>query len=82
MYLCEPQAFDVFKDLFEPIICEYHKIDKVVHPKPDFGDLNNLEFEDLDHHDEFIISTRVRVGRNHKGYPFPPIITDEVKFTN
>ncbi|XP_060082030.1 arginine kinase-like [Ylistrum balloti] len=72
LYACDPEAYSVFKELFDPLIMDYHKISKVQHPKPDFGDVDNLDFSDLDPSGEVIVSTRVRVGRSHAGYPFPP----------
>lgn len=56
---------------------DYHKIDKVTHPQPSFGDVNNLGFGDLDPSGELIVSTRVRVGRSHASYGFPPVLTKE-----
>lgn len=72
LYACDPEAYSVFKLLFDPLIKDYHKIESVSHPTPDFGDLENLGFGDLDPSGEFVISTRVRVGRSHAGYSFPP----------
>ncbi|KAH3726728.1 arginine kinase-like isoform X2 [Dreissena polymorpha] len=72
IYASDPDAYDTFSDVFYPILKEYHKVDKLEHPKPDFGDLNNLGFGDLDPKNEFINSTRIRVGRSHAGYGFPP----------
>ncbi|OWF37579.1 Taurocyamine kinase [Mizuhopecten yessoensis] len=72
LYACDPEAYEVFKELFDPLIMDYHKITKVEHPTPDFGDMDKLGFDDLDPAGEFIVSTRVRVGRSHAGFPFPP----------
>ncbi|XP_062591518.1 taurocyamine kinase-like [Saccostrea cucullata] len=77
LYACDPEAYETFKELFDPVICDYHKVDKVAHPKCDFGPQDNLGFDPLDPTGEFIVSTRVRVGRSHDGYPFPPVSTDE-----
>jgi arginine kinase len=69
LYAPDPEAYDVFAELFHPVIAEYHKVDiatlKSIH---DLGDANNLE--DLPpHFAENIVSTRVRVGRTVKGFP-------------
>ncbi|XP_069141300.1 taurocyamine kinase-like [Argopecten irradians] len=72
LYACDPEAYVVFKSLFDPLIMDYHKISQVQHPTPDFGDIDNLDFGDLDPSGDFIVSTRVRVGRSHQGFPFPP----------
>ena len=50
----------------------------IIHPDCDFGDLNKLEFGDLDPENKYIISTRIRVARNLDGFPFGPIMTNEV----
>ena len=78
MYAPDPEAYDVFSELFHPVIAEYHKVDiatlKSVH---DLGDANNLE--DLEHKfAENIVSTRVRVGRTVKGFPMAAKLTREV----
>ena len=78
IYASDPDAYDTFSDVFYPAILDYHKVDKLYHPKPDFGDLNNLGFGDLDPKNEFINSTRIRVGRTHSNYGFPPTTTKEV----
>jgi len=77
VYACDPEGYTVFADLLDPVIKDYHKVDKINHPKPDFGDLNNLGFGDLDPSGEMIVSTRVRVGRSHAGYLFCPSVTPE-----
>jgi hypothetical protein len=73
------EAYDVFGELLNPVIGDYHKVDvatlKSVH---DLGDANNLE--DLkSEYVESIISTRVRVGRTVKGYPMASKLTRAVR---
>ncbi|OWF51059.1 Arginine kinase [Mizuhopecten yessoensis] len=72
MYASDPEAYDVFWEIFHPVIKDYHKVDKVAHPNPDFGDINNLGFGDLDPTKKYISSTRVRLGRSQAGFPFHP----------
>ncbi|XP_060070202.1 arginine kinase-like [Ylistrum balloti] len=72
MYASDPEAYDVFSEIFHPVIKDYHKVDQVSHPNPDFGDINNLGFGDLDPSKRYISSTRVRVGRSQAGFPFHP----------
>ncbi|KAK3603327.1 hypothetical protein CHS0354_025933 [Potamilus streckersoni] len=74
LYACDPEAYTTFKNLFDAVIKDYHKVSGLNHPKPNFGDINKLDFGDLDPKGEMIISTRVRVGRSHEGYSFPPSI--------
>lgn len=82
MYAPDPEAYDVFADLFYPVIGEYHKVDvkslKSVH---DLGDASKLE--DLsDKYSEQIVSTRVRVGRTVKGFPMASKLSREVNAAN
>uniref|UniRef100_A0A194AK72 Putative arginine kinase n=1 Tax=Pinctada fucata TaxID=50426 RepID=A0A194AK72_PINFU len=72
-----PEGYEVFSDLLDAVIKDYHKVPEVKHPKPSFGDMDNLGFGDLDPSGEMIVSTRVRVGRSHSGFPFPPCATKE-----
>ena len=81
IYASDPEAYDVFKEVLHPVIKDYHKVSEVKHPKPDFADLNNLGFGDLDPDNEFIVSTRVRVGRSHASFGFPPVVNAEVKMS-
>lgn len=71
----------MFSPLFDPVIKDYHRIPEkkpIHHPAADFGDLEKVKFEDLDPEGKIIVSTRVRVGRSHDAYAFPPILTKEV----
>lgn len=80
IYLTDPGAYEVFKDLFDKVIAEYHRVPKVCHPDfnfkdpalPESGD-KVVDFEDLDPEGKMIISTRARTGRNLLGHSFPPI---------
>merc|ERR1711976_151862 len=80
LYACDPEAYEVFHELFDAVIRDYHKVPKskaIKHPSPDFGDINNLDFSDLDPEGKHVVSTRVRVGRSFKGYSFPPCLTND-----
>ena len=48
IYTCDPEGHDTFADLIHPVIKDYHKVPEIKHPKPNFGDLSNLGFGDLD----------------------------------
>ena len=78
VYACDPESYKVFKELLDPIICDYHRVKEVNHPKCDYGDVAKLNFRKLDEEGNYIISTRVRIGRCHKGFSFPPILTNVV----
>ncbi len=76
--ILDPEAYDVFAELFHPVIAEYHKVDvatlKSVH---DLGNADQLR--DLpQNYQDAIVSTRVRVGRTVRGYPMAGKLTKEV----
>ena len=82
LYAPDPEVYDLFAELFHPVIAEYHKVDvstlKSVH---DLGDAANLR--DLpQNYQDAIVSTRVRVGRTVKGYPMAGKLSKEVMFKN
>ncbi len=78
LYAPDCEAYDLFHELFHPVIAEYHKVDvatlKSVH---DLGDASNLE-ELSTQYAENIVSTRVRVGRTVAGYPMAGKLSREV----
>lgn len=76
LYAPDQEAYDVFADLFDPVIDEYHngfKSDNV-HPALEWGTAEELG--DLDPEGEFVISTRIRCARSVKGYPLNPTMTE------
>nr|AJW60778.1 arginine kinase [Haliotis diversicolor supertexta] len=77
IYACDPEGYTVFADVLDAVIKDYHKVEKLDHPEPDMGDLDKLDFGDLDPSGDYIVSTRVRVGRSHDSYGFPPVLTKQ-----
>ncbi|XP_071112334.1 taurocyamine kinase-like [Haliotis cracherodii] len=77
IYACDPEGYTVFADVLDAVIKDYHKVEKLDHPEPDMGELDKLQFADLDPSGDYILSTRVRVGRSHDSYGFPPVLTKE-----
>jgi hypothetical protein len=75
VYAGDPESYIALAALFDPIIKDYHKYDMSGH-KSDFS-LNGLETENLDPEKKFVVSTRVRVGRNFADYAFPSAISAE-----
>ncbi|CAL1543221.1 unnamed protein product [Lymnaea stagnalis] len=81
LYAADPESYTEFAPLFDPVIKDYHKLkasDAITHPASDFGDLEKLTLGDLDPEGEMIVSTRIRVGRSHKEFAFPPVLQKEV----
>lgn len=76
IYAPDAEAYTLFKELFDPIIEDYHGGFKPTdqHPKSDWGDINTLV--DLDPAGKYVVSTRVRCGRSLQGYPFNPCLTE------
>nr|CAD7455944.1 unnamed protein product [Timema tahoe] len=76
IYAPDVESYTLFKELFDPVIEDYHvgfkKTDK--QPTKEWGDLNALG--NLDPSGDYIISTRVRTGRSVDGYPFNPRMTE------
>ncbi|OTF74272.1 Group 20 mite allergen-like protein (Arginine kinase-like) [Euroglyphus maynei] len=76
VYAPDPEAYQVFADLFNRIIEEYHGFGPDErHPASDFGKLT--DFIDLDPENKFIVSTRIRCGRSVKNYPFNPCLKEK-----
>jgi creatine kinase/arginine kinase len=70
-------CYDKFIDLFKPVIERYHGI-KTLNKQPRNLDFNQLEsLSLLDSENQYILSTRIRVGRNIAGYALPAAITYE-----
>nr|O15989.1 RecName: Full=Arginine kinase; Short=AK [Turbo cornutus]BAA22870.1 arginine kinase [Turbo cornutus] len=77
IYACDPDAYTVFANVLDEVIKDYHKVDKLDHPEPDMGNFEDPGFGDLDPSGDFIVSTRVRVGRSHDSYGFPPVLSKD-----
>ncbi|XP_018007102.1 arginine kinase isoform X2 [Hyalella azteca] len=75
VYAPDAESYTLFKDLFDPIIEEYHEVQgpKIQHPPQNFGSAYSLgNFDDFG---QYVVSTRVRCARNLEGYPFNPLLT-------
>ena len=76
VYAGDQESYEVFSELFNPIIKEYHGF--CVNDQHQ----SNLNIEDLDIDNpdpdgKYILSTRIRVGRNLKDIPLGSLISDE-----
>ncbi|MEA3491604.1 MAG: phosphagen kinase [Campylobacterota bacterium] len=76
VYAGDEESYSLFSPLFDPIIREYHGFGQEERHQ------SNLNPDDLtapnpDPKGEFILSTRIRVGRNVAGMPLGPAITKE-----
>jgi protein-arginine kinase len=78
VYAPDAESYTLFKELFNPIIQEYHNgfgPDKK-QPATDLGDDKCSQLVDLDPAGKYINSTRIRCGRSLSGYPFNPCLTE------
>ena len=76
VYAGDKESYDVFAALFDPIIQEYHGFSKDDMHKSNLNP-NDLKITNPDPKGEFIISTRIRVGRNMDNMPLGPAISKE-----
>ncbi len=76
VYAGDKESYEVFDLLFDPIIKEYHGFGKDEKHTSDF-DAKKLDMDNPDPKGEFILSTRIRVGRNLDGFPLGTIISKE-----
>ena len=75
VYAGSHDSYKAFEALFDPIIEEYHGHKKTDHHKSEMNPstLNAPRLNEAD--SKFIISTRIRVGRNLQEYPLGPGVT-------
>ncbi|KAG7204457.1 hypothetical protein KM043_004892 [Ampulex compressa] len=76
LYAPDPEAYDLFAELFDPVIEEYHGhfLPGDVHPELDWGEPRDLG--NLDPEGKYVISTRIRCARSIEGYPFNPTMSE------
>ncbi|WP_294966984.1 phosphagen kinase [Sulfurimonas sp.] len=75
-YVGDEESYEVFASLFDPIIEEYHGFKKEDKHKSNLNP-DDLNAPNPDPKGEYILSTRIRVGRNVKNIPLGPAISDE-----
>ncbi|CAJ0583855.1 unnamed protein product, partial [Mesorhabditis spiculigera] len=78
VYAPDAESYTTFKELFDPIIEEYHNGFKPDQKQPDtdLGESKVGELTDLDPEGKYINSTRIRCGRSLAGFPFNPCLTE------
>jgi protein-arginine kinase len=72
IYAGDAQTYETYSKIFEPVIFEYHGISKTGSHLSDFSP---MDLPPVDPKNNFILSTRIRVARNLKLFPFTPHIT-------
>ena len=76
VYAGDAESYTVFSPLFDPIIQEYHGFSKKDVHKSNRNP-KDLDAPNIDPEGDYIISTRIRVGRNIKNMPLGPAISKE-----
>jgi len=72
IYAGDAHAYSLFSEILNPIIHEYHAVKETFAHDPG---LDQTHLPPLDPDKAFILSSRVRVARNIKGFSFPCHIT-------
>nr|AAS72895.1 mitochondrial creatine kinase CK2 [Tethya aurantium] len=69
----DEESYDVFADLFDPVIDERHGgyPKSAIHPT----DLDSSKLKGGDFDDKYVLSSRVRTGRCIRGFSLPPACT-------
>ena len=77
IYVGDAQFYDLFREVMEPIILDYHGLQPPIdHPAPlPPADYGSIALENPDPEGEFILSSRVRVARNLADVAFPPHVS-------
>ena len=76
VYAGDEESYETFSELFDPIIKEYHGFSGSDKHSSDLS-IEDLNAPKLDVDGKYILSTRIRVGRNVKGFPLGTAISKE-----
>merc|ERR1719191_1040102 len=74
---CDEESYDVFKELFDPVISARHNGYAPDAKQPTNMDINQLSNTDIDPDLKYVLTTRVRTGRSVRGFKLPPVISFE-----
>merc|ERR1719240_1521642 len=74
---CDEECYDVFKELFDPVISARHNGYAPDAKQPTNMDINQLSNTDIDPDLKYVLTTRVRTGRSVRGFKLPPVISFE-----
>jgi creatine kinase len=74
---CDEESYEVFAELFDPIISARHGGYAPDAKQPTNMDLNKLSNTDIDPECKYVLTTRVRTGRSIRGFKLPPTISFE-----
>merc|ERR1712070_466181 len=74
MTACDEEAYEVFKELFDPVISARHNGYAADAKQPTNLDISQLSDTDIDPEGKYVLTTRVRTGRSVRGFKLPPTI--------
>merc|ERR1712010_280578 len=75
MVACDEESYEVFKELFDPVISARHGGYAADAKQPTNLDTSQLSDTDIDPEGKYVLTTRVRTGRSVKGFKLPPVIS-------
>ncbi len=76
VYAGDKESYETFKELFDPIIEEYHGFKKEDLHQSNMN-INDLKAPKMELENKYILSTRIRVGRNLDNLPLGPALSNE-----
>merc|ERR1711934_189122 len=77
MTACDEESYEVFKELFDPVISARHNGYGADAKQPTNLEITSLSDTDIDPEGKYVLTTRVRTGRSVKGFMLPPTISFE-----
>merc|ERR1711907_510451 len=77
MTACDEESYEVFKELFDPVISARHGGYGADAKQPTNLDISQLSDTDIDPEGKYVLTTRVRTGRSVRGFKLPPTISFE-----
>merc|ERR1711937_34889 len=75
MTACDEESYEVFKELFDPVISARHGGYGADAKQPTNLDISQLSDTDIDPEGKYVLTTRVRTGRSVRGFKLPPTIS-------
>jgi creatine kinase len=77
MTACDEECYEVFADIFDPVISARHGGYTKDAKQPTNLDIDKLSDTDIDPDLKYVLTTRVRTGRSIRGFMLPPTISFE-----
>merc|ERR1719324_1519685 len=75
MTACDEESYEVFKEIFDPVISARHGGYAPDAKQPTNLNIESLSNTDIDPALKYVLTTRVRTGRSIKGFKLPPTIS-------